>query len=111
LSQIRELESEAARAENIAKTAQEKYEKLKAFQGNAVGKHRKRISSTRTPAKGTIIDLSSPSAFGIDRKRRRQSDGIVITITMSQAHYSTLQIEIMHWQHLLPLLKGGIRMI
>ena len=84
LTQIRELESEAAKAENLAKTAQEKYEKLKAsilkggmFQGNAGAKHRKRISSTRTPAKGTIIDISSPSAFGIDRKRRRQSDGIV----------------------------------
>ena len=84
LSQIRELESEAARAENLAKTAQDKYEKLKAsilkggmFQGDASGKHRKRISSTRTPAKGTIVDLGSPSAFGIDRKRRRQSDGIV----------------------------------
>jgi chromosome segregation ATPase len=84
MSQIRELESEAARAENVAKTVQEKYEKLKAsilkggmFQDSVIVKNRKRISSIRTPAKDTILNITSPSLHGMDRKRRRQSDGIV----------------------------------
>jgi len=84
MSQIRELESEAARAENVAKTVQEKYEKLKAsilkggmFQDSVIVKNRKRISSIRTPAKDTILNIASPSLHGMDRKRRRQSDGIV----------------------------------
>jgi len=84
MCQIRELESEAARAENVAKMVQEKYEKLKTsilkggmFQDSVIVKNRKRKSSIRTPAKNTILNITSPSLHGIDRKRRRQSDGII----------------------------------
>lgn len=83
IDQVRVLESEAAREKDIAKKAQEKYEKLKTsilkggmFQGD-LSKNRKRISSERTPLKGSILELASPSVRGMDIKRRRQSDGIV----------------------------------
>jgi hypothetical protein len=54
MTQLKELESEAARAENIAKKVQEKYEKLKAsilkggmFHGTMLSKNRKRLSSKK----------------------------------------------------------------
>jgi hypothetical protein len=84
MTQLKELESEAARAENIAKKVQEKYEKLKAsilkggmFHGTMLSKNRKRLSSKRTPAKVSTPEFLSPSMREMDRKRRRQSDGIL----------------------------------
>ena len=77
MGQIKELKSEAAKAEDVAKKAQEKYERLKAnilngsmFQGTFSSKSRKRISSkvnSGSPPTARNRFLS-PSA---DRRRRR----------------------------------------
>jgi chromosome segregation ATPase len=80
LSQIRELESEATKAETNAKQAQEKYERLKAsiLKGGMFQTSNMRGKLPSSVPNGGDSDGSYPSSRDMERKRRRQSDGIVL---------------------------------
>ena len=80
LSQIRELESEATKAETNAKQAQEKYERLKAsiLKGGMFQASNMRGQLPSSVQNGGDSDGSYPSSRDMERKRRRQSDGIVL---------------------------------
>ena len=84
MKQVKELESKATHAETAAMILQEKFERLTAsiLRGgvNALINDRKRMA-TKSPnaceAAARFADLSSPSILGAEKKRRRQSDGIL----------------------------------
>ena len=80
LSQYRELESEATKAETNANEAQEKYERgLKAsiLKGGMFQTSNMRGQLPSSVPNGGDSDGSYPSSRDMERKRRRQSDGIV----------------------------------
>lgn len=80
MNQIRALESEAAKAETSAKEAHEKYERLKAsiLKGGMFSETGIRGQSSSSVLKAGVLNYSNPLSNDIDRKRRRQSDGIVL---------------------------------
>ena len=81
LSQYRELESEATKAETNANEAQEKYERgLKAsiLKGGMFQASNMRGQLPSSVQNGGDSDGSYPSSRDMERKRRRQSDGIVL---------------------------------
>ncbi len=79
MRQIRELESEAAKAENNAKRVQEKYERLKAsiLKGGIFPNSKSKGEAGSLSSDG-IHSLRSPQLLSNkERKRRRRSDGVV----------------------------------